>query len=130
MPEKSRIRTLMDSQHVKGDETLHKSALEYFCQIFWSLWNKISSKILVLVVSEILRLLVDRLTPDDKYSLPVKANVYNNQFKCNYLRIRKYFLNFLLHFQNLHKSCNTLKKKLSLRGYWFLKLQTAKWEAT
>ena len=75
MPEKSRIRTLMDSQHVKGAETLHKSASEYFCHIFWSLWKEISCKNSVLVVSEISRLFVNIMTPFDKYSLSVKARV-------------------------------------------------------
>ena len=75
MPKKPRVRTLMDSQHVKGSETLHESARQYFCHIFWSLWKKISSKNSVLVVSEILRLFVNILTPDEKYSLSVKASV-------------------------------------------------------
>ena len=75
MPEKSHIRTLMDSQHVKGTETLHKSPSDNFCHIFWSLWKKISSKNLVLVVSEILTLFVNIMTPNDKYSLSVKARV-------------------------------------------------------
>ena len=34
MPKKSHLRTLMDSQHVKGSERLLKSARQYFCQIF------------------------------------------------------------------------------------------------
>ena len=75
MPKKPRITKLMDSQHVKGSERLHKSARQYFCNIFWSLWKNISSKNSVLVVSEILRLFVKILTPNDKYSLSVKARV-------------------------------------------------------
>ena len=75
MPKKLRIRTLMDTQHLKGSETLQKSARQYFYHIFWSLWKKISSKISVLVVSVLLRLFVQILTPDDKYSLTVKASV-------------------------------------------------------
>ena len=75
MPEKLPIRTLMDSQHVKVSETLHKSARLYFCQILWSLWKEITSKNFVLVVSKILRLFVNILTPDRKYSLSVKASV-------------------------------------------------------
>ena len=43
-PKSHRVRTLMDSQHVKGKDTLLKSARQYFCYIFLSLWNKISSK--------------------------------------------------------------------------------------
>ena len=34
MPKKARVRTLMESQHVKGSETRLKSARQYFCQIF------------------------------------------------------------------------------------------------
>ena len=34
MPKKPHVRTLMDSQHVKVSETLHKSAWQYFCHIF------------------------------------------------------------------------------------------------
>ena len=68
-------RTLMGSLHVKGSERLLKSARQYLCHIICSLWNKISSKNSVLVVSEILRLFVNILTPDDKYSLSVKASV-------------------------------------------------------
>ena len=75
MPKKPRVRTLMDSQHVKGSETLLKSAREKFRQIFSSFSKKISSKNAFSVVSEILRLFVNILTPDDKYSLSVKASV-------------------------------------------------------
>ena len=75
MPKKPYVRTLMDSQHVKGYETFLQSALQYFCHIFWSLWKDISLKDSVLVVSEILKLFVNILTPDDKYSLSVKASV-------------------------------------------------------
>ena len=69
MPKKPRVRTLMESQHVKGSETRLKSARQYFCQIFWSLWKEISSKNSVLVVSEILRLFFNIFTPDYKYCL-------------------------------------------------------------
>ena len=89
MPKKSCLRTLMDSQHVKGSERLLKSARQYLCHIFWSLWKEISLKNSVLVVPEILRLFANILTPDDKYSLSVKANVARNEFKWNYLQINK-----------------------------------------
>ena len=75
MPKEPCVRTLMDSQHVKGHEGLPKSAQHYFCHIFWLLWNEVSSKDSVLVISEILRLFVNILTPDEKYSLSVKASV-------------------------------------------------------
>ena len=69
------VATLMDSQRVKGSERLLKYLRQYFCHIFWSLWKKISSRNSVLVVSEILGLFVNILTPDDKYSLSVKASI-------------------------------------------------------
>ena len=106
------------SEHLWTVKTL-KSPLH------WSLSRKLSSKNSLLVVSEILRLLVKSLTPDNKYSLSVKANPQRNHFKCNYLQIGKYFLNFFLHFRNLHKIWNNLKRKMTLRGDFFLLLSTA-----
>ena len=75
MQKKPSVRTLMESQDVKESEILLKSARKYFCHIFWSLLKEISSKNSVLLVSEMLRLFVNILTPDDKYSLSVKASV-------------------------------------------------------
>ena len=34
MPKKPRVKTLMDSQHVKGSGRLIQSAQQYFCHIF------------------------------------------------------------------------------------------------
>ena len=65
----------MASQYVKVSETLLKSARQYLFQIFRSLWKEISSKNSVLVVSELLRLFVNILTVDEKYSLSVKASL-------------------------------------------------------
>ena len=76
--EKLCLRTLMDSQHGKLSETLPKSLWQYFCRIFWSVWKKISSNKSVLVGSQILRLCVNKLTPDEQYSRSVKASVERN----------------------------------------------------
>ena len=75
MPKKPCLRTITDSEHVKGSKTLQKSAWRYFSQIFWLLWKKISSKNSFLVVFEILRLFANILTLEDKYSLSVKESV-------------------------------------------------------
>ena len=75
MPKKPSVRTLIDSQHIKGSERLLKSARQYFCHIFWSLQKEISCKNSVLIVSKILRMFVNILTPDEKYRLSVKASV-------------------------------------------------------
>ena len=74
MPKKPRVRTPMDSQHVKGSKRLLNFSVVLASDIFWSLRNKITSKNSILLVSEILRLFVDILTPDDKYSLSVKGS--------------------------------------------------------
>ena len=73
------------------------------------------------------RLFVNILTPDDKYCLSVKASVYPNKFKCNYLKIKKYYLSFSLHFQNLHQIWNTLKKRwvLEVICVWNYRLEKA-----
>ena len=126
MPKKGQVRTVMDSQQLKGSKRVLQTGRQYFCHIFWSLWKEIFSKNSVLVVSEILRLFLNILTPDDKYSLPAKASVYRKQFKCNYLKIKKNFLTFLLHFWNLHKILNTLKKRLPLDGITFSKYRLQK----
>ena len=50
-----------------------------------------SLKYSVLVVSEMLRLFVNILRSDEKYSLSVKASVYRDQFKSNYLKLKNIF---------------------------------------
>ena len=125
MLKKPCVGTLMRSQHVKGSKTLLKSPQQCFCQILWSLWKKNCSKNAVLEVSEILWLFFNILTPDEKYSLSVKASVKRNTFKCNYLEIEKYFLNFCLNFQNLHKFSVLWKKRWTSEviGFWKYTLQ-------
>ena len=81
----------MDSQYVKGSETLLKSARQCFSDIFWSLSEKISPFNSFLEVSEILRLFVSILTTENKYILSVKGNVQRNQFKIDYLKTENFF---------------------------------------
>ena len=75
MAKKSRLRRPIHSEQVKGYETPQKYIRQYFSHFFWSLRKKIPSKNSVLVVSQILRLFLNILTPDDKHSLSVKASV-------------------------------------------------------
>ena len=63
MTKKLRLKTLMESKHVKGSERLLKSARQCFFQTFWLLWNEISSNNFFLVKSKILRLFLNILTP-------------------------------------------------------------------
>ena len=75
MPKKPRVRTLMDGQHVKESERLLKSVRQFFCHFFLLLRKKSDQKKYFLVVSEILKLFVKILTPNDKHSISVKAGV-------------------------------------------------------
>ena len=75
MTKKQHVRTLMERQHIKGSERLLKSAREYFCRFFLSLWKAISSRESVLEVFEILKLFLNTLAQDDKYYLSLKAGV-------------------------------------------------------
>ena len=52
------------------------------------------------------------------------VRICNSQFKCNYRKKDKHFLNFLLRFLNLHQILNILKKKMIVIVTVFPKLQT------
>ena len=90
MSKRRYFRTPFDSQHVKGSKRHMKSAYQQFYHIFSSLWRKVSFKMFLLVTSEIFGLFVNTLTADDLY------------FLCN-SENKKRFLNFWLHFSNLHQ---------------------------
>ena len=60
-------------------------------------------------------------------SIPLKiVRIHNSQFKCNYLKNERIFLNFLFHFWNLHQILNALKETIILIGNVFSKLETVK----
>ena len=44
----------------------------------------------------------------------LRETIQRNQFRCNYLEIKKLFLNFFLHFWNLVSILNIFKKKMTL----------------
>ena len=69
------VRKLMDSQHFKKSERLLKCALHYFCHFFFDNSETKSAREVLSVVSKILRIFVNILTPHDKHSLSVKASV-------------------------------------------------------
>ena len=119
MSKKPDLRTPFDSQHAKKVQKLLKSARQLFYQTFQSIFKRLNWKMSLLVICEILGLLVDTLIS----ILFVIRRIYCNQFKCNYLRNKMFFLNFLQHFSNLHQILNILKY---LIAYVFLKLPIAK----
>ena len=66
-----------------------------------------------LVTSEIFRLFVNTLTPDDKYSRR-NMQIFWQQFQTLLSQKKKTFLDFLLHFWNVHEIYNILQKKKSI----------------
>ena len=42
------------------------------------------------------------------------CTISHNKFKRNYLKNESFFVNFLLHFWNVHAISNILKKKMSI----------------
>ena len=63
-----------------------------------------------LVTSEIFRLFVNTLTPDDKY-FRRKKKIFWQQLQTSLSQKGKTFFYCLLHFWNLHEIQNILKKK-------------------
>ena len=72
-----------------------------------------SWKMSALFTSEIFRLLVNTLTPDDKYSRRY-MQISDKNFKGLYLKKEWLFLGFLLHLWNVHGIYKILKKKKSI----------------
>ena len=86
------FRTSFENQHATGSHTLLKPAREHFYHICLSLWWKWNWEMSLLVISDLLRLFVNTLTPMTSI-LIVIVRIYVNQFKCNYQR-KKAFSEF------------------------------------
>ena len=56
----------------------------------------------------------------------VTENIWRSQFGSNYLKNEKLFLNFFLHFRNLHEILNISNKKMSFIADLFAILRTQK----
>ena len=52
--------------------------------------------------------------------------IWRNQLGRNYLKNKKLFLNFFLHFRNWHEILNICEKKMTLIADLFAKLRTPK----
>ena len=54
------------------------------------------------------------------------VRICNSQFKCNYLKNEKHFLDFLFYFSIIDQILNTFKEKMIVIANLFTKLQTVK----
>ena len=73
---KSRFRRPFNNRHGKRSQTLLKSDGQHIYHNYWWLWRQLSWKKSLLVICNILRLFVNRLTTDDKYSLLNRNNFH------------------------------------------------------
>ena len=69
MSENSCFRGPFKGQHGKRVETMLRSERQHLYHICWSLWRQLSWKKSLLVICKFLRLFLNTLTADDKYSL-------------------------------------------------------------
>ena len=65
---KSCLRTTLGNQRVNRSQPLLKSARHHYYPIIQLIWEKFSSKMSPVVLSQIFRVLLNTLTPNDKYS--------------------------------------------------------------
>ena len=72
---RSSFRGHFDKQHAKGDQTLLKSEPHHLYQIYWSLWKQLNWKKYLLVIFKLLRMFVNILTAEEKYSLLNRDNL-------------------------------------------------------
>ena len=75
MSKKSHFRGPFDKQYGNSDQTLLKSERQNLWYICWSMWRQLILKECLLVICKVLRLFVNTLTADDKYSLLNRDNL-------------------------------------------------------
>ena len=107
---RSCFRTPFANERVNGFQTLLKSARHYFYPLFSSIRDKLSCKKSPSVLYEILRLFVNALTTDDKYS---DSNMLNllQQFQTPLSHKQKTFSGFFIEFLKIAWNLEHFKKK-------------------
>ena len=125
LSEKNCFGTPLDSQHVKGSQTLGISPWEHFHQCFSLLWENLICKIYPLVTGYIVGVLRNSLTANDKYPvrdcenlsslIQMRLSLKRSTFIYSFVPFLEYTLNFK-HFE----------KKTMVIATFFRKLQTVK----
>ena len=108
-------------QRVKRSKTLVKCPSEYFYQNCLLLWSKLTWETSLLLIFELLRVFIETLTADHRYSL---CYIWNLQVlhQMQLSKKLKKFSQFFAHFWNLHQVLNILKKKMIFIAIVFSKL--------
>ena len=125
LSQEHRFRTGFGSQHVKAFQLLAKSPRERFYHVLLSFSGKLIWNMSPVVLTEILGKFVNTLTATASILSKV-VRICNSQFKCNYLKNKKLFLNFLFDFWNLHQILKILREKMIIIANVFPKYQTVK----
>ena len=104
------FRTPFANERVNGFQTLLKSARYHYCPLFSSIRGKLSWKKSPSVWYEILRLFVNALTADDKYS---GSNIQNlqQQFQTPLSQKQKTFSEFFIEFLECAWNLEHFQKK-------------------
>ena len=104
------FRTRFGKQGLSWFETVLKSVRNHYYHMFPSIWDKLSWKKSVLVKSEVLRLFVDTLTAEYKYS---RRNMHNfpRQLQTQLSQKRKDFSRFFIAFVKCTSSLEDFEKK-------------------
>ena len=111
------FRTPFGNQRVQEFQTLSKSALHHYYPIVPWIWDKLSWKKCRLVRFEILRLFVNTLAADDKYSRRYMRNFPQQIQTALSSKEKNLFLDFWLYFWILQQIWKTLKNKMSFLGW-------------
>ena len=98
MSNKSRFWRPFLKQRVKRAQTLLKSEPQNLKHNYWSLWKELSWKKSLLVICKVLRLFVNALTSDDKYS-PFNGDNITEPIQTQFSLRQNIFLNFFCIFE-------------------------------
>ena len=110
MSERSCFRTQFANERVNRFQTLLKSARHYYYPLFSTIRGKLSWKKSPSILYEILRLFVNALTADDKYSGSNMLNLLQ-QFQTPLYQKQKTFSRFFIAFQKCAWNLEHFQKK-------------------
>ena len=125
LSKRRRFRTRFDRPYVKASQVLPKSPWEHFYTLVSSFSGKLIWKMSPLVLGEIFGVFVNTMTADGKYPVEDCENLPLS-IQMQLSEKQKKFSDFSLHFLNLNKKLNILKKKICVIVNVFPKLQTVK----
>ena len=122
MSKKFRLRGPLHKQCGKQVETLIQSQRQLLYHIRWSLWRYLSWKMLLVATCKVLRLFVNTVTADDKYSLLSRDNSMQ-RVEMHFWQKQKSFSNFFCTFFQSTSNFEHFEWKMTLIAYVFPKFR-------